>query len=196
VSQAIARVRQEPAVIFAQAVGNSQACAAADIAQHDDPEPHAEETKRRRIVYPSFSDPSQERGMLLASYTWAQDALRWGSMNEEDRVEQALEDVAKIHPEIVEEFEVGASHAWYSDPYAGGAFALFEPEQQTLLQDHIVAPEGRIHFAGEHCSLYHAWIQGALESGIRAANAIHQAPAAMTARTDREPAGPGMTQPR
>ena len=98
--------------------------------------------------------------MLLASYTWAQDALRWGSMNEEDRVEQALEDVAKIHPEIVEEFEVGASHAWYSDPYAGGAFALFEPEQQTLLQDHIVAPEGRIHFAGEHCSLYHAWIQG------------------------------------
>ncbi|HCO02172.1 MAG TPA: amine oxidase [Actinobacteria bacterium] len=140
----------------------------------------------RRIVYPSFSDPSQERGMLLASYTWAQDALRWGSMNEEDRVEQALEDVAKIHPEIVEEFEVGASHAWYSDPYAGGAFALFEPEQQTLLQDHIVAPEGRIHFAGEHCSLYHAWIQGALESGIRAANAIHQAPAAMTARTDPE----------
>ena len=36
-------------------------------------------------------------------------------------------------------------------------------------------PEGRIHFAGEHCSLYHAWIQGALESGIRAAQAIHEA---------------------
>ena len=38
-------------------------------------------------------------------------------------------------------------------------------------------PEGRIHFAGEHCSLYHAWIQGALESGIRAAQAIHETPA-------------------
>ena len=39
------------------------------------------------------------------------------------------------------------------------------------------APEGRIHFAGEHCSLCHAWIQGALESGVRAAREIHEAPA-------------------
>jgi len=37
-----------------------------------------------------------------------------------------------------------------------------------------VRPEGRILFAGEHCSLYHAWIQGALESGIRAARQIHE----------------------
>jgi len=43
------------------------------------------------------------------------------------------------------------------------------------LQAAIVAPEGRVHFAGEHCSLYHAWIQGALESGIRAAKEVHEA---------------------
>ena len=49
------------------------------------------------------------------------------------------------------------------------------PEQQTQLQADIVKPEGRIHFAGEHCSLYHAWIQGALESGLLAARAIHEA---------------------
>jgi monoamine oxidase len=139
----------------------------------------------RRIVYPSFSDPDEERGMLLASYTWGQDALRWGSMGEEEAVEQALEDVARIHPEITEEFELGRMHAWYSDPYAGGAFALFEPEQETRLQGDIVSTEGRIHFAGEHCSLYHAWIQGALESGIRAAKEIHEAPAVMGAEAER-----------
>jgi monoamine oxidase len=50
------------------------------------------------------------------------------------------------------------------------------PWQQTTLQAHIVRPEGRIYFAGEHCSLYHAWIQGALESGIRAAQEIHETP--------------------
>lgn len=43
-------------------------------------------------------------------------------------------------------------------------------------------PEGRILFAGEHCSLYHAWIQGALESGLNAARAIHEAPAGEPAR--------------
>ncbi len=128
----------------------------------------------RRMNYPT-PNPNDPRGMLLASYTWGQDAARWGAMDEETRIEQALEDVARIHPWIGEEFEVGASHAWYDDPWARGAFALFEPEQQTNLQVDIVKPEGRVHFAGEHTSLYHAWIQGALESGIRAAREIHEA---------------------
>lgn len=131
----------------------------------------------RRICYPSYPDPGQERGVLLASYTWGQDALRWGAMDEETRVEQALEDVAKIHPAVLEEFECGTSYDWYGDRFAAGAFALFEPGQESRLQEHIVAPEGRIHFAGEHCSLWHAWIEGSLESGIRAARAIHEAPA-------------------
>ncbi|HEV7760232.1 MAG TPA: flavin monoamine oxidase family protein [Acidimicrobiales bacterium] len=129
----------------------------------------------RRIVYPSTSDPATRRGVLLGSYTWGQDALRWGSLSEEDRINQALEDVSKIHPEIYDQFEVGASHAWFSDPYAGGAFAQFEPGQMTRLQEPSVRPEGRVHFAGEHCSLYHAWIQGSLESGIRAAREVHLA---------------------
>jgi monoamine oxidase len=128
----------------------------------------------RRINYPT-PDSTTRRGVLLASYTWSQDALRWGAMDEETRLEEALDDVAKIHPRIREVYEVGASHAWYDDRYANGAFALFAPEQQTTLQADIVRPEGRVYFAGEHCSLYHAWIQGALESGIRAATEIHEA---------------------
>jgi monoamine oxidase len=128
----------------------------------------------RRINYPT-PDPATSRGVLLASYTWSQDAARWGAMDPETRLEEALDDVSRIHPRIRDVYEVGASHAWYNDRYANGAFALFAPEQQTQLQADIVRPEGRIHFAGEHCSLHHAWIQGALESGIRAAQAIHDA---------------------
>jgi monoamine oxidase len=40
-----------------------------------------------------------------------------------------------------------------------------EPTQQTLLYDHIIAPEGSIYFVGKHTSFDHAWIQGAIESG-------------------------------
>ena len=86
---------------------------------------------------------------------------------------QALENVAAIHPQVRDEFEVGTSKMWHDDPYAGGAFALFDPSQQTLLYSHIAAPEGRFHFAGEHASLHHAWIQGAIESGLRAAGEIN-----------------------
>lgn len=126
-----------------------------------------------RVVY--YPDHGREtgRGVVLASYTWSEDAQRWGSLSAEARVNQALENLGQIHPQACDEFEVGASKMWHDDEFAGGAFALFDPGQQTLLHDHIVAPEGRIYFAGEHTSLCHAWIQGAIESGLRAAQEVH-----------------------
>ncbi len=126
----------------------------------------------RNMYYPEHGRETG-RGVLLASYTWAEDAHRWGSLSPEDRIEQAIEDVEQIHPQIRDEFEVGASVSWHEDKFAGGAFAMFEPGQQTRLYDAIKMPEGRIHFAGEHTSLTHAWIQGALESGLRAAMEIN-----------------------
>jgi monoamine oxidase len=126
----------------------------------------------RNVYYPDHGRDTG-RGVVLASYTWGEDAQRWGSLSPDDRIVQALEDVARIHPQATAEFEVGASKMWHDDEFAGGAFALFDPEQQTLLYDAIIAPEGRIHFAGEHASLAHAWIQGAIESGLRAAAEIH-----------------------
>jgi monoamine oxidase len=129
----------------------------------------------RNLYYPDHGRETG-RGVILASYTWSEDAQRWGSLFHHDRIEQALEDVAQIHPQVLEEFEVGASWMWHDDEFAGGAFALFDPEQQTLLHQQIIAPEGRIRFAGEHASLHHAWIQGAIESGLREAIAVHCAP--------------------
>jgi monoamine oxidase len=127
----------------------------------------------RNVYYPDHGRETG-RGVMLASYTWSEDAQRWGSLSPADRVEQALEDIAQIHPQVIDEFEVGATHMWHQDEFAGGAFALFDPGQQTLLYREIIAPEGRIYFAGEHTSLAHAWIQGAIESGLRAASEINK----------------------
>jgi monoamine oxidase len=127
----------------------------------------------RRIVYPSHTTSPDERAVLLASYTWGQDALQWSAMTPDQRIERALRDVARIHPGIIEEFEFGFSYSWYQDPYAMGGYALFEPEQQTSLSTDINRREGRVHFAGEHCSQWPAWIEGAVESGIRAAYEVH-----------------------
>jgi monoamine oxidase len=129
----------------------------------------------RALYYPDHGRETG-RGVLLASYTWSEDAQRWGSLEPGDRIVQALENVALIHPQVTQEFEVGTSYMWHHDEFAGGAFALFDPGQQTRLHEAIVASEGRIHFAGEHASLAHAWIQGAVESGLRAARAIHETP--------------------
>jgi monoamine oxidase len=126
-----------------------------------------------RVIY--YPDHGREtgRGVVLASYTWSEDAQRWGSLSPADRLTQALEDLAQIHPQAPREYECGASKMWHDDEFAGGAFALFDPEQQSLLYQDIIAPQGRVRFAGEHASLYHAWIQGAIESGLREAAAIN-----------------------
>jgi monoamine oxidase len=80
-----------------------------------------------------------------------------------------------IHQQAGKEFEVGASKMWHDDEYAGDAFALFDPGQHTLLHEAIGQPEGRLHFTGEHTSLSHAWIQGAIESRLRAAYEVNEA---------------------
>lgn len=130
----------------------------------------------RNLYYPEHGRGSG-RGIVLASYTWGEDAQRWGSLSPEERLRQALENVTAIHPQAAAEIEVGASYMWHDDEFAGGAFALFDPGQQTQLYQHIKSPEGRLYFAGEHTSTAHAWIQGSIESGLRAALELLQSPA-------------------
>lgn len=55
------------------------------------------------------------------------------------------------------------------DDYSFGQAAIFAPGQLETLHPYITAREGNVHFAGEHTSLKHAWIEGAIESGIRTA---------------------------
>lgn len=129
----------------------------------------------RNVFYPDHGRETG-RGVLLASYTWAADSLRWSSLSKEERIRQAIRQVSRIHPQIEREAEAGASWSWADDPYSGGAFALFLPGQISRLRDDIVRPEGRIHWAGEHTSVFGSrWITGAVESGARTAWEVHYA---------------------
>lgn len=120
----------------------------------------------------SAKDPAVSRGpgVMLASYSWGQPARRLASMPHRERAADVLHHLARIHPQLRDPRIVRrtASWSWDNHPWSSGAFALFLPGQHSELQAAIVAPEGRIHFAGEHASLAHSWMQGALESGLRA----------------------------
>jgi monoamine oxidase len=126
--------------------------------------------------YPSDNaeakDPKVSRGagVMLASYSWGQPARRLASMPHRDRAAEVLRHLARIHPQLSTPGIVRhtASWSWDNHPWSSGAFTLFLPGQHSELQAAIVAPEGRVHFAGEHASLTHSWMQGALESGLRA----------------------------
>lgn len=129
----------------------------------------------RTIYYPN---PYQfgldkHRMVILASYTWSDDSLRWTALSRDDRLRFALRGLADVHRidqgKLEQEFIGGMSHSWAEDEFTHGAFAMFQPYQQTELFNDIWRPDGGLHFAGEHTSLKHAWIEGAVESGIRVA---------------------------
>ena len=121
--------------------------------------------------------PRRMRGILQV-FTMGPHARRVGEMDEPERVSFVLSQVEKIYPDIAKYCEGGVSKCWDLDPYSLGAFSWCKPgEMQTMLPQ-IARPEGRVLFAGEHTAslLLRNSVQGAIESGIRAAKEIDNLP--------------------
>jgi monoamine oxidase len=134
------------------------------------------DSPNRFIYYPSHAVPGSRGGVILASYTWADDASRWDSIPSEDRYNFALKGLTELYGKGIKRFFTGfgKTESWMENYYSFGEAAVFTPCQLTTLHPHIPAAEGLVHFAGEHTSLKHAWIEGAIESGVRVAKEIHE----------------------
>lgn len=129
----------------------------------------------RFTYYPSYGIHTPGAATVLASYTWADEALTWDSLPDRERIRYALKNLAEIYGEIVySEFVTGTSFSWSKNPYSCGAFTAFEPGQELELFPYITSPSGKVHFAGEHTTLTHGWMQGAIESGIRVAHEVNE----------------------
>jgi monoamine oxidase len=62
---------------------------------------------------------------------------------------------------------------WIGDPYTHGSYSGYLVGQWTTIAGTEAPPEGHIHFAGEHTSLlYQGFMNGAVESGNRAAREV------------------------
>jgi monoamine oxidase len=120
---------------------------------------------------PTWDQPGT-RGLLQA-YLYENLARDVCAEDAAGRVRFGLETMEKIHPGLAESYEGGIATCWDEDPWARGAYTLFMPGQLSSGWPELIAkPEGRIYFAGEHASPYPGWIQGALWSGHRTAEAV------------------------
>jgi monoamine oxidase len=112
---------------------------------------------------------------ILESYSAGENSRAMTARNEEERISFTLGQMEKVYPGIRKNFEGGASVCWDEDRWARGAYAWFKPGQMRELLPEIARAEGRIHFAGEHTSSWPGWMQGAFQSGHRAAREIKEA---------------------
>ena len=124
----------------------------------------------------THNQPSK-RGILQAS-PLSLHSRRVTELSEAERITFTLDQIEMLFPGIRNHFEAGLSKCWDQDEWARGASAYYKPGQFSTLLPHVSRPEGRIHFAGEHTSVWiDGWMQGALESGNRVANEVNSAAA-------------------
>lgn len=120
----------------------------------------------RWVVYPSNGMGTQGPGVLL-TYSWMTDANTWLPLSDEDRIDLALKDLAKLfHKEInvYDEFIEGKAICWSSNWSCGDA--MFLPGQHTAYARVLATHERGVYFAGEHLSRHHTWIVGAIDSAL------------------------------
>lgn len=142
----------------------------------------------RTCVYPSYglqTDP-QTPGVLIVSYTWAQDATRIGAVvkgsdfktrvypEERELIDLLFRDLANLHganeSDLRRFYMDHYAHNWFEDPNANGAFALYGAGQFSNMYPSITRPAAynrRLHLMGEATSVHHAWVVGALNSAWR-----------------------------
>ncbi len=107
-------------------------------------------------------------GALLGAYCWDQDARRVGARWNDGRAQGVLAHVCRVQPQLRGLVGDHASVDWEQYRWTAGAFVMLKPNELERFYPAAIRPEGRLYFAGEHCSTDQGWIQGALIASLRA----------------------------
>ena len=135
-------------------------------------------------------DLSYSPGTFTASYLWENNARRFLALSQQERTDSVLLNIQKLHPQIEDHVDDIVHWSWDEQSSPGcGAFAYFAPGEheryQKLLCDPYPLENPRVFFAGEHLSIAHAWIQGAIQTGLAATINVLQAPAPAKSNLER-----------
>ena len=118
-------------------------------------------------------DLAGSTGIIMSYLRWTP-AEEMDALSEEERINYILSRWENIFPGATSTLQNGMSQSWAEEEWSKGAWASPTGSQDAALANHIGLAEDRIHFAGEHASDDHGWMQGALFSGLRAAAEINE----------------------
>jgi monoamine oxidase len=124
---------------------------------------------RVSAVYHESKD--EEVSSLLVS-AFGPGARHLDRLGKEGAARYVVAQIEQMRPAAQGLLQVSGQHSWEQDPFAGGAWAYFNPGTVTKFLPAMIQPQGRVHFCGEHTSLTARGMEGALESGERAAAAV------------------------
>jgi monoamine oxidase len=107
---------------------------------------------------------------LLTTFTTADNGRELAALAPEARVDRVREQLAQVFPEGRDDFAGAAvTMAWSAEPFTGGGYAVYKPNQLGAFWEPLRAGTERIHFAGEHTESLAGYMESAVRSGKRAA---------------------------
>ena len=109
---------------------------------------------------------------ILTAYTGGDPGARLAALSDEERVGVAVAEIEKLFPGSSDLIETTGTVAWPNEPYTRASYAAFAPGQVMAHWKTLFEPAGRLFFAGEHATPIQGFMEGAVESGQRAAATI------------------------
>lgn len=116
----------------------------------------------------------KERRAIIEGFFLGPDSAELKGLSEHEALQKAMEKLLPIHPDLQKYAEFGIVKDWGTDPYSLGGWSWPCPGYLTNHLLDLKKPFGRIHFAGEHTSVLRATMEGALQSGVRAAREVDE----------------------
>jgi monoamine oxidase len=133
------------------------------------------------------------RSGILTNFTGGAHGAGLGAGTAGERAAEFARDLDRVFPGAAAARAATreARFHWPTHPWTRGSYAAYLPGQWTALRGAEGAPEGTLHFAGEHTSLgAQGFMEGGCESGERAAREV-----LASARVSARPA-PGLGRER
>ena len=125
------------------------------------------------ISYPMWDYYSKGKGVILGAYTFGRPAYLAAAKSPQERIQDALRDGARIHPQYPAEFENGVAVAWHRVPWAMGCQGAWTDEARDQHYDNLCTLDGRIVLASEHASRLPGWQEGSVTSALDAVTRLH-----------------------
>ena len=116
------------------------------------------------------ADSYDAPGGLLTTFTTASSGLELAALPDAARIERVRHELAQVFPVSPGQLAGPAvTMAWSEEPFTGGGYAVYRPQQLSAFWKPLRAGTDRIHFAGEHLESLCGYMESAVRSGIRAA---------------------------
>ena len=117
-----------------------------------------------QVWYPS-AGIHQRKGILVGAYIWSDDiGEKFAAMSPAARIEAALDDGERLHPDGRRHLTKGVSVAWKNIPFSGSAWAEWSRDARATHYAPLLKGDGPFLFAGEHMSYINGWQEGAVRS--------------------------------